>query len=486
MAFQFAKEQIIERIRFDNPWWHEGQIDPFYNQMKRRLYFKRLYPLIKQRSPQRAVVLMGPRRVGKTVMLYHAIQELINSGVSPQRIIYLSIETPVYSGMDLENLLRIAWEATSESEPERQEWTIIFDEIQYLKGWEVHLKSLVDSFRQVKFAVSGSAAAALKLKSQESGAGRFTEFMLPPLTFIEYIELKENDRLVEPQFLQWGKHTIQTYGTQFARKLNQEFIHYVNYGGYPEVIFDPEIQKNPGRYIRSDIIDKVLLRDLPSLYGIQDVQELNKLFTMLAYRTGHEFSLEKISQTSGGVQKITIKKYIEYLEAAFLLKIVRRVDQNAKRFQRDNYFKIYLTNPSLRSALFSPLPETDDQMGNLVETAIVAQWLHREQYTPYYARWRNGEVDMVRISESSQKPLWAVEIKWSNRYFHSPKELDHLIKFCQKNGIKNTLATTIDKTGSKEIGGVTIHFLPAAAYAYTVGKNTFEQTDDFEQNSYSS
>ena len=91
--------------------------------------------------------------------------------------------------------------------------------------------------------------------------------------------------------------------------LNKLFIDYINYGGYPEVVFSEEIRENPGQFIRHDIIDKVLLRDLPSLYGISDVQELNSLFTMIAYHSGAQFSYEKLSKESG-VKKETLKKYI--------------------------------------------------------------------------------------------------------------------------------------------------------------------------------
>jgi len=71
----------------------------------------------------------------------------------------------------------------------REEVFVFFDEIQYLKNWEQHLKSLVDLRTALRFCVSGSAAAAaaLRLKSNESGAGRSTEFLLPPLTFYEYL-----------------------------------------------------------------------------------------------------------------------------------------------------------------------------------------------------------------------------------------------------------------------------------------------------------
>jgi predicted AAA+ superfamily ATPase len=64
-------------------------------------------------------------------------------------------------------------------------------------------------------------------------------------------------------------------------ELNINFVHYLNYGGYPEVIFSERIQSDPGRFVKSDIIDKVLLRDLPGLYGVQDIQELNYLYSQL-------------------------------------------------------------------------------------------------------------------------------------------------------------------------------------------------------------
>lgn len=256
---------------------------------------------------------------------------------------------------------------------------VFFDEIQYLKNWELHLKSLVDSYHNIKFIVSGSAAAALKLKSNESGAGRFTEFSLPPLTFHEYLSLKNIDSLVQEKVPKNHTGDISYISDDFATtdidKLNEHFIDYINFGGYPEVSLSKSIREDPGRYIRNDIIDKVLLRDLPILYGIEDIQELNSLFTYIAYNSGNEMSLDTISKSSG-VAKNTIKKYISYLEAAFLIKIVHRIDNNAKAFQRANFFKIYLTNPSLRCALFSPIKETDAFAGNLVETAIFSQWHH--------------------------------------------------------------------------------------------------------------
>lgn len=467
---------IIDRLRFENPWWINGQIEDDYKNLQQRKYFELFYPMVIEQDVKRAVVLMGPRRVGKTVMMHHTIQSLLEEKIDAQKICFVNIENPIYNNIRLEQLFHLSMQASGSSDSKG--WYVFFDEIQYLKEWEVHLKVLVDSYPKTKFIVSGSAAAALKLKSGESGAGRFTDFMLPPLTFHEYIYLKKFDHLMKPANLEWQGNLAEFFTTINISELNKHFIDYINFGGYPEVIFSEKIQRNPGRYIKNDIIDKVLLRDLPSLYGIQDVQELNSFFTTLAYNSGNEVSLESLSKSSG-VEKHQLKKYLEYLEAAFLIRTIHRIDDNAKRFLRATFYKIFLTNPSLRSALFFPLQPTDDSMGNMVETAIYSQWMHREWFKPWYARWTqgklHGEVDMVELEEKKFKPLWALEIKWSNRYFEKPNELKSIVWFCKKNNLGTALITTIDKEGVIDYEGIKLVFVPAAIYAYVIGRNTIEQ-----------
>ena len=140
--------------------------------MSKRLYFDLLYPHITECSIRRALVLMGPRRVGKTVMLYHCIQQLIEDNVNAQQIFFIGIDNPIYVHLSLEDLLSLCKQTLKISN--LNGCYVFFDEIQYLKDWERHLKVLVDSYPDTKFIVSGSAAAALKWHSAESGAGRFT------------------------------------------------------------------------------------------------------------------------------------------------------------------------------------------------------------------------------------------------------------------------------------------------------------------------
>lgn len=468
-------EKIIERLRYENPWWVNKQIPEVYNTMAKRLYFSLFYPFVIEKNVRRALVLMGPRRVGKTVMLFHSIQQLLTEKVNPQKIFFIGIDNPIYVHLSLEDILNLCKQSLNQNN--LNSCFIFFDEIQYLKDWERHLKVLVDSYPETKFIVSGSAAAALKWHSTESGAGRFTDFMLPPLTFQEYIHLKGMNHLIYDGKISYGESQISYCLTHDIKALNKEFVHYLNFGGYPEVVLSEKIQSDMGRYVKNDIVDKVLLRDLPSLYGIKDVQELNRFFTYIAYNTGNEFSYETMCRESG-IQKDTLKKYLEYLEAAFLIKVLNKVDVNAKRLKRVTSFKVYLTNPSLRTALFSPITETDNEMGNMVETAVLSQWMHREKLDLTYARWKEGrnegEVDLVLVDDKKYKPLWGVEIKWSNRYFEKPNELKSLIHFCKSNHFQNALVTSIDQLGIKQIDGLLFSFLPASIYSYNIGDITLK------------
>jgi hypothetical protein len=461
-------EQVQARLRGENPWWESPPAGPFiFGELKPRPYLNLFYPLATDRKVRRAVVLLGPRRVGKTVLIHHAIQKLIQDGVAPSRICYASIDHPLYNGLSLDDFLDAHRKITG-VDASKKECFCFFDEIQYLRDWEIHLKALVDHSPRVKCIASGSAAAALRLKSHESGAGRFTDFLLPPLTFYEYLVLLGKGDLVSVRTDGDG------FGSQFSTadlpRLNEHFVNYLNYGGYPEMALSPDVQRDPGRFVKSDIIDKVLLRDLPSLYGISDVQELNSLFTTLAYNTAGEVSLDALSKGSG-VAKNTIKRYMEYLEAAFLIRIVHRVDRSARRFRKANFFKVYLTNPSMRTALFAPVSAQDEAMGAMVETAIFSQWFH-SNYPLYYARWHGGEVDIVHL-RPDQKPGWALEVKWSDRFADHPEELKSLLKFCHEHNLAKAGVTTQTQTRTTAKDSVTLEFTPAALYCFLLGYTIF-------------
>jgi uncharacterized protein len=468
--------QRKNRFRLDNPWWQivkdsdasAPEIEainakvPEFSQ-PRRAYFQALHGLIEGMQANRAVVLMGPRRVGKTYLIKQVIGQLMAGGVQPQRVVYASLETPLYTGMPLETMLAHFQEILHA--PDHERLYVFFDEIQYLPQWEVHLKVLVDRFPQHRFVASGSAAAALRMKSQESGAGRFTDFVLPPMSFAEFLQFKG----LETKLMPLNKDGMPELADIHA--LNSEFIAYMNYGGYPEAVLLPEIQNDIGRFIRSDIIDKVLLRDLPSLYGISNIQELNRLFTVLAFNTGQEISLEALGKDSG-VAKNTLIRYLDYLEAAFLIQRITRVDDNAQRMKRNRTFKVFLTNPSMRAALFGPLTEEDPAFGHVVETVVFCSTRYLHEPDPAYARWDKGEIDFVRLDQITQRPYAAVEVKWSDREKSLQDAAQILQDYGQRNHMNRTILTTKTTDTTLRSADPVVRCYPTALYCYHAAKST--------------
>jgi len=401
-------------------------------------------------------LLMGPRRVGKSVLMQQQIQKLLRRGIPPRSVAYLSLDQPIYANLAIHELVQHIHKASGS----KKRLNFLFlDEIQYLGEWDRHLKIFVDMNPQTHCAVSGSAAVVLQTKRRESGAGRFTDFFLPPLTFHEHLQLQKLGHLVSFRQDQWQTRSLKT--------LNEHFIRYLSIGGYPEILFSESIQKDVNRFIRTDIVEKVIKSDLPGLFGIHNSQELNALLLVLALNTAQEFSMETLCKISG-VSKLDLVNYLKYLEDAFLIKIIYRMNPTPRRFKRPNNFKVFLTNPALRSAFVGPVQPKD--MGALVETAAFAQWFHANQ-TLHYARWQGGEVDMVRL-DGLQKPLWCVEIKWSDSAITSRQRRKPLMEFMQKHPKLDGAFTTLTKTGTLPLPeGRKLHYLPASLYCYAVGFN---------------
>ena len=253
----FSKEMFFNRIHLDNPWWRSGHVDQDYTKVKPRFSLEKLYHYLTLEGVRRTILLMGPRRVGKTWLIQHAIERLLtNEGVPAKNIVFLPIDVPVYHGCELEELIGEACRVSG-TNPRTDRLFVFLDEIQYKKDWNTSLKTLTDSYPNVRFTASGSAASVLSTGSKESGAGRFTDIKLAPLNFYEYVTMiGEDERLFESM-----------------EQANRRFVDYMNFGGYPELVSNRIEMEDSRQFIQRDIVDKVLLRDLPSLYHIDDVRD---------------------------------------------------------------------------------------------------------------------------------------------------------------------------------------------------------------------
>lgn len=456
------ESKLLERLRIDNPWWSSPEAvgaDAIAG-YPRRDYYASFARLVRLETVRRAVILLGPRRVGKTVMVGQLIRDLLREGEDGRHLLYLSLDTPIYTGLSLEGVLSL-FRRTHGHAPDARMF-VFFDEVQYHADWERHLKSLVDAYPRTRFVATGSAAATIRRRSEESGAGRFTDFILPPLTFAEYLH-----------FVQREQELVRVERDEYTPldlpALNAELVNYVNFGGYPEAVLSADVRRDHARFVGNDIVQKVLLNDLPSLYGISNIQELNRLFAALAFNTGGEVSLEALTQDSG-VSKPTVMRYVEYLEAAFLLRRLRRVDDRGAHFQREHQFKVYLTNPSMRGALYGSVEPESPVMGPVVETAVFSQCWHAPwAHTLRYARWKKGEVDLVSLSPLLQQPTYAVEVKWSDRVVNNPDDWKGLVRFARQHNLPEVIVTTRTHTGAVSVGEVQLQFIPAALYVYVIG-----------------
>ena len=133
---EISEREILERFNFDNPWWSESVgIDPEFRSFPERAYLPLFKKLVLELNINRAVILMGPRRVGKTVMVYQTIQHLLDSGVPGKNIVYMSLETPIYTGLGLEKLIKLFQQQFNHSK--NTKLYIFFDTYENLCGFSV-------------------------------------------------------------------------------------------------------------------------------------------------------------------------------------------------------------------------------------------------------------------------------------------------------------------------------------------------------------
>ena len=125
----FSEDMFANRINLDNPWWSSGHVEQEYTKAVPRFFLEKFYRYLTLDGVRRAILLMGPRRVGKTWLIQHAIARLLDrEGVPAKNIVFLPIDVPVYHGCELEELVLEACK-TSGASPATDKLYVFFDEI---------------------------------------------------------------------------------------------------------------------------------------------------------------------------------------------------------------------------------------------------------------------------------------------------------------------------------------------------------------------
>lgn len=463
---------LFHRLAFDNPWWEfKDSTRVAFKNPPKRVFFPAFHESVMNTGIGNVLVLAGPLRAGKTVMMRQLVAQLIETGVKPTNVLYCSLTTPSYTAADITILFEMFCRRYHHG-PDAEIY-VFFDEAQYAKDWEKSLLKLAKMRPKAKIVGAVSSGSPAIVSGTKVMEDRMEVFILPPLTFLEFLRFRGSEEKLFGASMDAKKSTgAMTLEPNALPALNQEFHRYVNFGGFLEGILSGKDGVPAPAFVRDGVADRVLHKDLASLSGVNDPQELNRLFGLLAFNTGREVSMDDLAKATN-IAKNTLRKYLDYLEQAFLIRRINRVDRDGKKFQRQVFFKVYLTSPCLYAALFAPVPPSDQFFQRLAETALVSQWLGSAAIENlYYASWRGGEVDLLTLHPETGKPDHVYDLDWPNKYVRTETRPDQMVNFVREN---NPDATSYVLTGtvarSATMKGINLTLAPVALYSYWIERD---------------
>ena len=467
-----SKEGILKVLTAFNPWWKTGAVNPKMTKTYKRFAFHEAMKRLDQNDLRRIVVLTGTRRVGKTTIQYQMIDTLLKRGIDPAKIAFISMDHPMLKLSGVNDVL----EAYHENIYADQDVYYFFDEIQYAQDWDRWLKMIYDMQPDTNVVATGSASPALVKGNQESGAGRWTVIQVPTMSFYEYCELLDLER---PQLPKTLKMTQMLHMTQPERsrimmqlqKVQNHFNRYLQVGGFPELaLSDNDIMAQ--QIMREDVVDKVLKRDLPSLYNLRNATELERIFLYLCNVSSEIVSIEAIAKELSGVSRPTVENYIQYLESANLIYLSLPVDMAGKKVLKASP-KIYIADAAIRNAVLMDESLLTDpiEMGKIVETAVykhVAAFYYQQATSVgYYRGGRKGkEIDIVVDKPNAYNIL--IEVKY--REGAPIKDDDAIAELCA-----DASAAIVVTKGASDFGvhntksGKDMLRIPAFAFLYLLG-----------------
>ena len=478
-----SKENILKVLTAFNPWWKTGAVNPKMSKTYKRFAFHEAMKRLDQTDIRRTVVLTGTRRVGKTTIQYQMIETLLDRGIAPQKIVFISMDHPMLKLSGVNEVL----ECYHENIYAEQDVYYFFDEIQYAQDWDKWLKTIYDMQPDTQVVATGSASPALIKGNQESGAGRWTVIQVPTMSFYEYCEILNLDR---PELPKNFKATHMLHMTQQDRtrimmqlsKVQNHFNRYLQVGGFPELaLADNDLMAQ--QVMREDVVDKVLKRDLPSLYNIRNATELERIFLYLCNVSSEIVSIEAIAKELSGVSRPTVENYIQYLESANLIYQSWPVDMAGKRVLKAKP-KIYIADAAIRNAVFMDDSLLTDpvEMGKIVETAVykhVAAFYYQKATSVGYFRGgkKNKEIDIVVDYHNAANIL--IEVKY--REGAPLPDDDAIAELCTEASAAIVVTNSASDFGVHNTkAGKDMLRIPAFAFLYLLGhaeKNGYKGID---------
>lgn len=477
------KEELIRVLRAYNPWWESKVVPPAFAKKLRRTAFFQAVNILANVTLKRATVLSGPRRVGKTTILYQIVDKAIEDGVKPEQILYLTLEHPILKLVAIDELLELF---ITQIAHEEKKGIILLDELQYIERPTQWLKILVDRYPGWKIVATGSASITLKGKDRESGVGRWIEVPVPTLSFFEYVLIRE----YEGQGPKSPRIEADELPTQISsmpsqarlkivrdlRPLIKELPGFILQGGFPETALQNDIGFAQ-RLLREDIVDKVLKRDMAAFYGVRKLPELEKLFVYLCIHSGSIINLTEVSKELR-ISYPTTYNLLRSLEGAHLIRPLHSFDIKGKKILKRTT-KWYVVDASIRNAVLlrgKELLRDPQEMGIVIETATISQLATFNYPAPpsigYWKDKKTKEVDLI-VNVPGGKSI-AVEIKYREQihiasddgiYSYLSNHTDAIGVLITKHGEDIEQRYIKDKSGKSQA----ISLIPAHIFLYLLG-----------------
>jgi predicted AAA+ superfamily ATPase len=319
MAF-ISEEQVIRVLQQYNPWWRNPKTIREHSRPQKRFAYHEAMNVISHPSIRRFALLSGARRVGKTTIMYQMMESLMEHGIPPVNILYVSFDNPIIKLVTIDDVINI-YESLYPIQGKRY---LFFDEVQYTDNWELWMKVLYDTRENIKLVSTGSASPILEKRTADSGAGRWTILKVPTLSFYEYCELLQlADRPVISSAVKLINLVNLTKAELFDlfnrfSPLKRHFNRYLTIGGFPELVLSDD-DAYAQRILSEDVADKVIKRDVLSLFSVRNPLLLEKLFLYLCINSSEIFNAQKASKELENISVITLENYIGFLENSNLI-----------------------------------------------------------------------------------------------------------------------------------------------------------------------
>jgi len=373
---------------------------------------------------QRALSIIGPRRSGKTYLMFQISKELEKT-----RSIYVNFEDPRLTGVNLQDLLKFL-DTFYSMFPENVKKTNYFllDEIQTIDKWEKFVRHLLD--KNQKVILSGSSSKMLSKEISTELRGRSIVTYVYPFSFKEI--LRANGLAIEKY--------LSTYEESKIKKLTRD---YLIWGSYPEVILNPSLRKE----ILTENLNLTIYRDVVERWRVSNVKGLRLVIKMLAYSSN--LSISKMYNNLKGlgmeIGKTTVANYLEYLmDSMIFYKLYPYVKSYKK--QEMLGFKSYLIDNGLLTVL--GVEDNSRLLENMVFLELLKRGYETNKNLFYYLTKNGEEIDFL-IKERERIRL--IETTYNIDRKHVKKMFTALNEIDSKTGIIITwdYEDEIDKDGKK-------------------------------------